>query len=149
MDADCKRDAYLHDCVLGGWLESTVFTENGPTISANEWRQFSVDLPAAVAACDLVCLSGNLPADVDLDVLTALIHTVEASGAHVWVDTSGAALRAAVAGGPLMIKVNQYEAGEMAGFAIDSPTDAVSAAERFRDRALDPLLSLWKAKGLF
>jgi len=74
---------------------------------------------------------------------------MEASGAHVWVDTSGAALRAAVAGGPLMIKVNQYEAGEMAGFAIDLPTDAVSAAERFRDRALDPLLSLWKAKGLF
>ena len=116
--------------------ESTVFNENGPTISAEEWIQFSTDLPAAAADCDVVCLSGSLPAGVEPDALSALIRTVEASGARVWVDTSGAALRAAVAGAPSMIKVNQHEAGEIAGLAIESPADAVAAAEIFRAKGV-------------
>lgn len=129
--------------------ESTVFNENGPTVSADEWMQFGTDLPAAAAACDLVCLSGSLPAGVDPEALSALIRTVEASGTAVWVDTSGAALRAAVAGRPSMIKVNQHEAGEIAGLTIDSPADAVTAAESFREKGVRSVaISLGSAGGV-
>lgn len=129
--------------------ESTVFNENGPTVSASEWSRFCDELPASAKDCDVVCFSGSLPAGVEPDAFSDLIRTVEASGAAVWVDTSKAALRAAVSGSPSLIKVNQHEAGEIADLSIRLPTDAVVAAEKFRDKGVRSVaISLGGAGGV-
>lgn len=48
-----------------------------------------------------------------------------------------------------MIKVNQYEAGEIAGLTIDSPADAVTAAESFREKGVRSVaISLGSAGGV-
>lgn len=129
--------------------ESTVFNESGPMVAADEWAQFCTELPAAAAACDLVCFAGSLPAGVEPDAFAKLIREVEASGAAVWVDTSKAALQAAVGVSPSLIKVNQHEAGEIADLSISLPEDAVAAAEKFRDNGVGSvIISLASAGGV-
>lgn len=77
----------------------------------------------ASAGADWLVLAGSLPPGLPDDFYVEVIEAVRAAGAdapRIAVDTSGAALRAAVERGrPDLIKPNDEELAELAGVALD------------------------------
>jgi tagatose 6-phosphate kinase len=119
----------------------TAFHEPGPTISPAEWANFLTAYRDLAARARLVVLSGSLPPGVPADAYAELIRL--APGALTIVDTSGAALRAAVAAKPDVIKPNRYEV--MTDIEITEPA---AAAARLRDRGARAVVASLGEEGL-
>ncbi|MEZ4706938.1 MAG: 1-phosphofructokinase family hexose kinase [Caldilineaceae bacterium] len=111
--------------------ESTVFNENGPSVTAAEWATLRSDVLHAARDVDAVCISGSTPSGSNSDSLPMLIDALSAVDKCVWVDTSKSALQAALSATPTAIKVNDAEAGEVAGVAIQTPAEALAVANQF------------------
>lgn len=94
--------------------DATVFNQSGPTVSAAEWEGFTARFRQLVSQTRVVVLSGSLPPGVPTDGYGQLVRlAVEAGdsgrGARTVLDTSGAALLAALPAGPDIIKPNTDE----------------------------------------
>ncbi|QCR19393.1 1-phosphofructokinase family hexose kinase [Agrococcus sp. SGAir0287] len=104
----------------------------------------AVDELASTAAW--VVLAGSLPPDTDADVVTAIVAAVRQSdGARIAVDTSGAALAAAIDAGVDLVKPNEAELAELLGLdqhALDEPEAAIAAARELARRVPTVLLTL-------
>ncbi|MFN8569316.1 MAG: PfkB family carbohydrate kinase [Kouleothrix sp.] len=79
-----------------------------------------------------VCLSGSLPPGSAPGDYGALVRTLRVAGRPIWIDTSGAALAAAIEAGGASIKVNADEAAALVGARLAGPT------RRWRPRAAAP-----------
>lgn len=104
---------------------TTKINEPGPEISPAELavlQQRTVEL--AVRAEWVVCC-GSLPAGVPDDFYAQLGKLARDAGAKVAVDSSGAPLAAALAGGPDLIKPNLDELAELAGRPLSRLGDVV------------------------
>lgn len=112
--------------------ESTDLYEPAPQIAGNEWNEL-VDRAQAMLASGArwLSVSGSMPAGVPADGLAALLNAAHAAGARVAVDTHGAALHAALAFGPDIVKVNAREAAEALG---SGQGDVLSLAQALRER---------------
>lgn len=73
-------------------------------------------------------LSGSIPPGVPHGIYATLIDSVHARGARVVLDTSGPALREAMAGRPEVVKPNAEELGELVGRTLDGPRAVLEAA---------------------
>jgi 1-phosphofructokinase len=71
-----------------------------------------------------------VPAGIGAGVYAELAETLAGSGVRVVLDSSGAALRAALAGGrlPFAVKPNRAELEELVGHALPGMGDVVAAA---------------------
>ncbi len=69
----------------------------------------------AVAAADIVVVSGSLPEQWPVSTYPSLVQRLKARGKRVVVDTSGPALAAAVGAQPDMIKPNREECEALVG----------------------------------
>jgi 1-phosphofructokinase len=76
-----------------------------------------------------VVLSGSLPPGMPVDAYATLTRRIQAAGAAVLLDTSGAPLRAALTAGPRLIKPNRHELAELVGEPLES-LEALLAAGR-------------------
>ncbi len=83
-------------------------TEGAPTAEI-AWHQSLTLLSSLVEAGDYVVASGSLPPGVPIDYYAQVIRVVQQKGARVIVDTSGEALRVAVAAGVYLLKPNLGE----------------------------------------
>ncbi|NWG16776.1 MAG: hexose kinase [Chloroflexi bacterium] len=117
--------------------EATVINENGPTVTAEEWSRLEADILRESAQASAVCFSGSLPQGQPPDVFAGLLQTLRGAGRAVWVDTSGAALAAALAVPGLHIKVNGDEAGAALGLAVEDINSAALAAAQLRARGAE------------
>lgn len=130
---ESRSNIILVDSTIG---QATVINELGPSIAPDEWARFHTDLVAATARpdCDSVCISGSLPPSVPVDKYAALVRDLSAQGVPLWVDTSGAALEAAlrVADGHFGFKINGFEAGTLLGMRVDDVPSAQEAARRLQ-----------------
>lgn len=113
--------------------QTSVINEYGVATTGGDWAQLRHDLFAHLGSAAAVCFCGSLPPD-SLEAFTALLTDLQASGKPIWVDTSGAALRAAAQVQGIHIKVNDEEAGELLGFPVSQQADAVSAAYKLAGR---------------
>jgi 1-phosphofructokinase family hexose kinase len=109
--------------------EATVINEQGPKVTSDDWRRLIADSLAQSAGADQVCISGSLPPGSPSNALPDLIVRLAENGKSVWIDTSGAALRDALATGRCNLKVNQDEAGVLLNCEIDGVSAARSAAD--------------------
>lgn len=101
----------------------------GIHVSADDWARLERAIGAiGVEALDAVVLAGSLPPGVVPAQLAALIGDLRDRGVAVWLDTSGAALAAAVAAGPSVIKPNTAELAELTGHPVDTAADCEQAA---------------------
>jgi 1-phosphofructokinase len=73
-------------------------------------------------------LCGSLPPGIGADAYARLTDIVHAKGGSVGLDTSGAALREAIARGPDVTKPNLDELAELAGRPLDTTASVVDAA---------------------
>jgi 1-phosphofructokinase len=123
---------------------TTKINEPGPELSVNELSDLTAALlEAAGAGADWVVLSGSLPPGVPAELYASLTERLHEQGVRVALDTSGSLLRAAVAGGPDLIKPNDRELEQASGVEVKTPADVLEAVAALREAgARDVLASL-------
>lgn len=128
---------------------STKVNEPGTDLADDEARALRDAVVAASADARLVLLCGSLPPGLDPGYHGALLRAVRAAhaGTPVWVDTSGAPLRAAVAAGPDLIKPNTDELAEFVGRPVRTLGEAARAAQEARAAGVGTVLASLGADG--
>jgi 1-phosphofructokinase len=97
-----------------------------------------------------VVIAGSLPVGMKPDFLTDLIHRLRDAGAKIAVDSSGAALAAAVAAGVDLAKPNNHELAELLGRELnDFQSILVAARELRREQVSNLVVSLGAEGALF
>ncbi|MES9539630.1 hexose kinase [Actinomadura sp. NPDC000600] len=120
--------------------DATVFNEPGPEVHPDEWTAFQESFGAQAAEAAVVVMSGSLPPGVPEDAYAVLTRLARAAGARVLVDAGGAALRAAAAAGPDVLKPN---AAEMAAADLDRlPADGPPAGSLVVSRGADGMIAV-------
>lgn len=90
--------------------DSTVINEPGEPISAAAWAGFAGHVQTLAAQTQAVAFSGSLPPGVNPAALSELARSIAGPERAVYLDTSGAALAAALAEPDgLVIKINRAE----------------------------------------
>jgi 1-phosphofructokinase len=116
-----------------GAPDTLVINERGPSTSPADWDALARLVTTEAAQASAVGVSGSLPPGVPADKFTALLREL-AGHRPVYLDTSGAALSAALDLPLALLKVNAEELGEALGSPITTPDDARAAAARVQSR---------------
>jgi 1-phosphofructokinase family hexose kinase len=114
--------------VVADYSRHIKVNEPGPTISASEQAALRARVRERAYDGDWWVLAGSLPPGVAPTFYADLIHDIQAAGARVILDTSGAALHHGYTAGPFLLKPNAAEASELTGLPIGSAEQALTAA---------------------
>ena len=87
----------------------------GPTLNGTEWRQCLEKISGLLPQVDYLVASGRLPPGVPANFYGQLARLAREHNTRLIVDTSGEALRLAVAEGVFLIKPNLREFAELTG----------------------------------
>jgi 1-phosphofructokinase len=126
---------------------TTKFNEPGAQLSTEELAAVFTAVKSAAASADWLVASGSLPPGPPAGVYADLIRGLAGSRTSVAVDTSGAALEAAVRAGPTLVKPNRDELAEVTGVQLLTIADVVDAAERLRELGAGAVLASLGAEG--
>ncbi|MFJ3233792.1 1-phosphofructokinase family hexose kinase [Streptomyces sp. NPDC086787] len=96
----------------------------GPYLRDHEGRRCLHLLEQAVDGCPYVVASGSLPGGLPDDYYAAVARRVKEAGSRLILDTSGPALRAALAEGVFILRCNRTEAESLTGHPISDFDDA-------------------------
>ncbi|MFA9430675.1 1-phosphofructokinase [Egicoccus sp. AB-alg2] len=102
---------------------------------------------AAIEGADWVAGCGSLPPGTADGFYAELTRSAHHAGARVAIDTSGPALRAALAAGPDLIKPNAEELAQVTGRAVETLGDAVQAADELRELGAGTVVVSFGADG--
>ncbi len=105
----------------------TGFSEPGPAVSSEEWREMVAHFSRLVADAEAVVMSGRVPPGVPLDAYAQLIRIAGDEDVPVLLDTHGELLERGVAARPAVVKVN---ADELLG--VVGSGDSLGGASRLR-----------------
>jgi 6-phosphofructokinase 2 len=104
------------------------FNVPGEPLTADERDRCVAAAVEALADDGYLVVSGSMPPDTPDDLLTGLAAAVRDRGGRLVVDTSGEALRTAVAAGPDLVKPNLGELAWLVGAQhLDLPAAAAAA----------------------
>jgi 1-phosphofructokinase len=108
---------------------TTKINEPGPLLSGPEAEALLGGAVATLAEQPSWLVgSGSLPPGVDDDLYAELVRRCRDAGVRVAIDSSGPALRHAVAAGPDLIKPNLEELEEVVGRSLNTLGDVLVAA---------------------
>jgi len=114
----------VHECETGREYR---FTPEGPAVSEAEWRSCLKCL--AEVECGYFVASGSLPRGVPKDFYARAAAILRERGIAFVLDTSGAALKQALAGGGVyLVKPSAAELSELAGRELGSLDEFAEAA---------------------
>ncbi|WP_129670461.1 1-phosphofructokinase family hexose kinase [Candidatus Chloroploca sp. Khr17] len=116
--------------------DATALNEAGPILGDDDWAGFAARASEAAVEATLGIVSGSLPGGIAPASLGTLITRLQGQGLPLIIDTSGAALVAALTAQPWGVKVNGAELGEVLGRSIATITEAVSALRELRDQGI-------------
>ena len=124
----------------------TKVNERGPELTGDEVAAL---IAAALDGTGVTWLAGcgSLPAGVPVDLYARLATDARRAGVRTAIDTSGPALRAAVAAGPDLVKPNAHELAEITGRGLATHGDVVEAAGRLRAHGVRAVLASLGADG--
>lgn len=112
----------------------THIRDAGPTITPADVQRL-IDLLESVSTPQtLVVFTGSLPGGVDMAVWCQLLDMTKRRGAHVAVDISGEALRAAADAGVWLVKPNEKELADLTGHAIADDQALLAAGKTLQQR---------------
>jgi 1-phosphofructokinase family hexose kinase len=117
-------------------VDATLINEKGGSIHSSDWKRLRSDVRKSVSSASLVCISGSLPPQSGEEDFHGLLDTLVKADKQLWVDTSGTALKVALAHPGICVKVNGNEIAEALGFEVND----FEAAKR--------ALAVLSAKGL-
>ncbi len=104
----------------------------GPRLVNDEPEALKKATLAALDGAQWVAACGSLPPGAPIDLYGSLVREVHDAGVRVGLDTSGAALAAAISTGPDVIKPNADELADVTGRRLETIGDVVGAAEELR-----------------
>jgi 1-phosphofructokinase len=122
----------------------TKVNEPGGTLSGSDLDELVVAVLSVAGGADWVVACGSLPPGVPHTFYARLGSLL--AGRFV-LDTSGAALAAALGCGPALVKPNRGELAGSVGFRIDTLADAVRAATAVRAAGAEAVLASLGADG--
>lgn len=114
--------------------DTTQLNEPGPVVTPAEWSAFQDSYEDLLGSMSAVALCGSLPRGLPVGAYAGLVRTARAANVPVLLDTSGEALRRAVAARPDIIKPNADELAELTG--SHEPLRATQDARRRGARAV-------------
>ncbi|TFV41001.1 1-phosphofructokinase family hexose kinase [Bradyrhizobium frederickii] len=124
---ETREDFFVHE-------QSTAlqyrFILPGPTLVDREWSKFLQLIASLDPFPRFVVASGSLPGGVPDDFYARMAAITKRCGSQIILDTSGAALAAAVADGVDLIKPNLREMRELTGTEPRDAGEWVAAARR-------------------
>ena len=109
------------------------FNQDGPRLSAEEWRGAEQQVLEELERSALLVLSGSLPPGVPPSGYGPLIRQARQAGVRVLLDCDGPALARAVPFGPFLVKPNEAELAAWAGAALRGVKEVAQAAERMSE----------------
>lgn len=112
----------------------------GPDLTAGEVAALRDATVALARSATWVAGSGSLPPGAPDDLYADLAGAVRGAGARMAVDTSGAPLARAVAGGPDLLKPNEDELAAVAGQPLGTLGAVVDAAQEVRRAGVGAVL---------
>ncbi|MDE1483240.1 1-phosphofructokinase [Xenorhabdus bovienii] len=110
----------------------TDFNFSGFSVSKQEWQQFANRSLQWLSEFSMVCVSGSLPAGVDLDDFTLWMQRLREECMCVVFDSSREAFVAGLKALPWMVKPNRHELEIWAGRPLPAQEDIVTAAHQLR-----------------
>jgi 1-phosphofructokinase len=122
----------------------TKINEPGGSLSAEDLDEIVGAVLSVAAGADWVVACGSLPPGVPDDFYARLGRLIPGRFA---VDTSGAALAAAVGCGPALVKPNRGELASLVGYPIESVADGARAAAEVRAAGVSAVLASLGADG--
>lgn len=134
--------------ILGRDGTVTEILEPGPVITDKELQQFLRCYDGVLEQCDMVVLSGSLPAGVPGDLYAVLIMRAGMFGVKTVLDTSGAALAKGIKAVPYMIKPNINELAQWAGAESLSREAAMQEAEKLVRLGISKVVVSMGSEGL-
>jgi 6-phosphofructokinase 2 len=106
------------------------FVLPGATLHRAEWEACLERLESLPDKPKFVVASGSLPPGVPDDFFARVVQRAKRLGAKTVVDTSGAALKAALAEGVTLIKPNLVELMDFLARPLDNDADCIAACRR-------------------
>jgi 6-phosphofructokinase 2 len=106
----------------------------GPTLTDAERETCLATIRDLNPTPDYLVASGSLPPSVPTDTYAAVADAADALGARAILDTSGAALRDAMATKWFLIKPNLRELEVLADTSLDTEPERIDAARSFIER---------------
>ncbi|MET9422399.1 MULTISPECIES: 1-phosphofructokinase [unclassified Streptomyces] len=119
----------------------------GPDLAPAEAEALLETVRTRSAEADWIACCGSLPRGLRPEWYAELVARTHRAGARVALDTSGAALTAALRERPDVVKPNAEELAEAVGRPLATVGDAVKAAEELRDRGARAVLASLGADG--
>ncbi|PCG83036.1 1-phosphofructokinase [Streptomyces sp. WZ.A104] len=119
----------------------------GPELSPAEAEDVLEAVRVRSSAADWIACCGSLPRGLPPRWYAELVARSHRAGARIALDTSGAALTAALAERPDVIKPNAQELTEAVGRPLATVGDALKAAEELRERGARSVLASLGADG--
>ncbi|SFB59890.1 1-phosphofructokinase [Pseudomonas sp. NFIX10] len=120
----------------------------GPVVDAAAQQALLARLEQIAPGHDVVVVAGSLPRGVSPQWLQALIARLKALGLNVALDTSGEALRVALAAGPWLIKPNTEELADALGCEVVSEAAQAHAAQRLHAQGIEHVVISHGADGV-
>ncbi|MFY1053004.1 1-phosphofructokinase [Ectopseudomonas khazarica] len=114
----------------------------GPQVEAEHLQRLEEELQPLLVEHDAVVVAGSLPRGVTTQWFASLLRRIKASGIPLVVDSSGAALQAALDVVPWLIKPNEEELREACG------NDLPAAITRLRGQGIEHVLLSRGADGV-
>lgn len=133
-----------------GSRETTDINFPGLQPTSAEIRQFGNTLRKLVKPGRWFVLAGSLPDGFDIGFFGEIIALLKTGGALVAADTSGEALKTAIAGGADLVKPNEHELAEILGHGLPDLASRIAAARELqREKVPRVILSLGGEGALF
>jgi 6-phosphofructokinase 2 len=106
------------------------FVLPGSTLHRAEWEAVLDKLGTMPARPKFVVASGSVPPGVPEDFFARVAQLAKKLGAQCVIDTSGPALKAALAEGVTLIKPNLVELSDLVGVSLDSDNARIAACRK-------------------
>ena len=113
------------------------FVLPGPKWPDSLWQEALAEMAKLARDTKYIVVSGSLPPGIPDDFHASPTAAVGSSGAHVVLDTSGPALKAAVSPGKPeihCIRMNRVEAEYLAGRSLEDPNEEMAFAQGLVNR---------------
>jgi 1-phosphofructokinase family hexose kinase len=110
--------------------DATLINEPGAPVSSPFWERLRKDVEHSMSSARIACISGSLPPGSSAADLHGLFRILVDHGKQVWIDTSGEALRTALAHPKVCLKVNGTEIGQALGVEVHDLNSARRALVR-------------------
>jgi len=143
VKAEVRTCLTIIDPTAGNRL--TEVYEQGISLEAREWEGLVERAASHFARATFLAVCGSFPPGTPERSLYDLLHQAKAASLPILLDTSGPQLAGALELGPALLKINQFEAGEVVGGTLATPAQALNAAADLQKRgAREVVITLGK-----